>query len=99
MELNVYFCMAKRPVVRGNPAIDKQMVAAAQSAAIDLQQLRKDLAISKRNLDMESLYAIGQQMHVTASEISMVLAHIEEMKRIRIKQSTALVGGKRRKAR
>jgi len=48
---------------------------------------------------LESLYIIGQQMHVTASEVSMVLAYIEEMKRIRMKQSTALVGGKRRKAR
>lgn len=92
--------MAKtRPVVRGNPAIDKQLVVAAQSAATKLQQLREDLAVSKKNLDLESLYTIGQQMHVTASEVSMVLAHIEEMKRIRTKQSTALVGGGRRKAR
>lgn len=87
-----------RPVVRGNPAVDERLVTAAQSAATELQQLRKAFAISKKNLDLESLYTIGQQMHVTASEVSMVLAHIEEMKRIRSKQSTALVGGGRRKA-
>jgi hypothetical protein len=87
-----------RSVVRGNPKIDKDIASEVQNASDDLVNFQDSLSGALNNLDQETLYRVSATLLRMHGSISSSLANIEDMKRVRIRQSTALVGGRRRKA-
>jgi hypothetical protein len=77
---------ATRPVVRGNPDIDKLTLD-------ELRLLEMKIMDFKDTLQIINIELLRMQAHVLHT-----LSSVEDMKRVRRLQSTALVGGKRRKA-
>jgi hypothetical protein len=86
-----------RPVVRGNPQIDQATLDSAKEFAEDAKLFAKMLRGNQKNLDAETVSKITEQLFKVDSEINSCRAILEKLYRIRSQQSTALVGGGRRK--
>jgi hypothetical protein len=86
-----------RPVVRGNPQIDQATLDSAKEFAEDAKLFAKMLRGNQKNLDAETISKITEQLHRVEAEVAASRAILEKLRRIRDQQSTALVGGGRRK--
>lgn len=86
-----------RPVVRGNPQVDQQIREAAADLAAAARDFTKQVRGSQKNLDAETVSRVAEQLHKVEAEMAASRAILEKLRRIRDQQSTALVGGGRRK--
>ena len=83
--------------MRGNPSVDEKMQVHAGDLAAIAKIFTRDLRTSQKNLDAETVSRITEQLHKVEAEISSSKSILEKLRRIRNQQSTALVGGSRRK--
>jgi len=89
--------MAQRPVVRGNPKIDQDTLQHAGGLSTTAKDFTKRLKSVWKNLDGETVSGVAEKLYEVEAELGTCKAILEKLKRIRIQQSTTLVGGGRRK--
>lgn len=91
--------MASRTVTRGDPQVDQDLIDLSGDVTIVTKVLSKALKSKWRNIDLDSVPSISEQLALTEAEVATCRSILEKVKRIRPTQSTALPGGKRKKSR
>jgi hypothetical protein len=89
---------ATRPVVRGNPDIDKLTLDELRLLEMKIMDFKDSFMNKNKNLSLDTLQIINIELLRMQAHVLHTLSSVEDMKRVRRLQSTALVGGKRRKA-
>lgn len=88
----------KRIIVRGDPVIDHILIHESEQILKRAKEYQSLLKREKRNLDRDSISSIKENLKRTESITKDCEADLDQLERIRRNQSTALVGGKRRKS-
>lgn len=87
-----------RPVVRGNPSVDTQIIDKAKELELKVLEFKELFGSSLKNLSLETIFSVHVNLFRSQSHIFHALGDVEDVKRIRNAQSTAVPGGKRRKS-
>jgi len=80
------------------PMTDEQLIEATASLMRQVKQSVAYMRVSKSSIDESTGYRLSEQYHKMQAACSEGLALLEQVKRVRISQKTAKVGGGRRKA-